>query len=156
MLAREHSDLVVVVAGDGPLREDLVKRAQRSAADVRFMGWVDDLPRLYASLDVVVLTSRNEGTPVALIEASAAGRPVVATDVGGVSDVVRDGYTGILVPPMDVAAVSAALDDLLRNPNRARTMGLAGRHWVRERFSRARMVEDVCALYRELLDTESL
>jgi len=116
------------------------------------MGWVDDLPTLYSAFDVVALTSRLEGTPVSLIEAAAAGKPVVATNVGGVSEVVRDGNTGLLVPPNDPVAVATSIENLLADPEGARRMGDEGATWVRERFSEDRLADDITALYRELLE----
>jgi glycosyltransferase involved in cell wall biosynthesis len=111
-----------------------------------------DLPALYAALDVVVLTSRNEGTPVALIEAGAAGRPVVATKVGGVADVVLDGRTGLLAPAGDVSRIANHVVRLLANPAEAEALGAAGRGWVRDRFTIERLADDLAALYGELLD----
>ena len=107
-VAASHPGATFVVAGDGDLRGRLEARARSLLGDrVRFLGWVTDLPLLYGALDVVVLTSRNEGTPVALIEAGAAGLPSVATRVGGVPEVVRDGETGYVVAEGDVAALAA-------------------------------------------------
>ena len=141
-----------MVAGDGEDREALQAEARASLGDrVRFLGWVNDLPSLYAACDVVTLTSKTEGTPVALIEAAAAGKPVVATDVGGVAEVVRDGLTGHTVPAGDDAAMAAAVLSLLRDPVRARAMGDAGATHVRVRFSRDRMAAELTALYEELL-----
>jgi len=147
-----RSELAFVVAGDGDRRRELEERAAHILGDrIRFLGWVSDLPRLYAALDVVVLTSRNEGTPTSLIEAGAAGKPVVATRVGGVPDVVRDGETGFLVPPGSAEAVAGRTLDLLNDPDAARAMGTAAREWVQERFSAERLADDLAALYRELL-----
>ncbi len=106
----ERPDVVFAIAGDGELRAMLEAEAHRALGErVRFLGWVFDLALLYAALDVVVLTSLNEGTPVALIEAMAAGRPVVATDVGGVAEVVRDDAKGMLVPSGDAEAIAQAV-----------------------------------------------
>jgi len=150
-VADEHPDATFVVAGDGDLRGRLEARAQALVGDrVRFLSWVTDLPVLYGALDVVVLTSRNEGTPVALIEAGAAGRPSVATRVGGVPEVVRDGETGFVVPAGDPAALAARVETLLASPDMAAGMGRAAREWVRSRFSAERLVTDLDALYREL------
>ena len=116
---RAVPDATFVLAGDGELRERLQAEATALLGDrVRFLGWVDDLPSLYGAFDVVALTSRLEGTPVSLIEASAAGKPVVATNVGGVGDVVRDGNTGLLVPPRDPIAVAANVRDPAAGPRR--------------------------------------
>jgi len=107
------------IAGDGELRAMLEAEARQTLGEqVRFLGWVSDLPVLYAALDVVVLTSLNEGTPVALIEAIIAGRPVVATDVGGVSEVVHDGVNGSLVPSGDADAIAGRGAFLLEVPER--------------------------------------
>ena len=104
----EHALLVIV--GDGDRRPALEAAVGRRRLDrhVRFLGWRRDLPQVYEALDVAVLSSRNEGTPVSLIEAMAAGRPVIATDVGGVRDVVESG-AGIVVPSGDVTAFAEAL-----------------------------------------------
>lgn len=156
-VARERPDVTFVVAGDGGLREALEHTARSVLGDrVRFLGWATDLPVLYGALDLVVLTSRNEGTPVALIEAGAAGRPVVATDVGGVPEVVRDGETGYVVPARNPAAAAARALEILASPDLARGFGAAGREWVRARFSAERLVEDLTALYAELLERKGL
>lgn len=152
-IAASHPDAAFVVAGDGELRPALEARARSLLGDrVRFLGWVEDLPALYAALDVVVLTSRNEGTPVSLIEAGAAGRPVVATRVGGVSEVVDDGVTGWLVSPGDDVALAARVAGLLDRPEEAAAFGQAAKAHVAERFSAARTVEAHAELYRELLE----
>ncbi|MCD6553999.1 MAG: glycosyltransferase [Anaerolineae bacterium] len=121
------------------------------ADQVLFLGWRADMPRIYADLDVVALTSRNEGTPVSLIEGMAAGVPVVSTAVGGVPDIVTDGVCGSLVPPGDAAELARAVVALLRDQEKARTMGRAGREAVRDRFSVERLLSDVERLYTQLL-----
>ena len=146
-------DVTFVVAGDGELRRQLEKEAADLGGKVRFLGWTTDLPRLYAALDVVVLTSKNEGTPVALIEAMAAARPVVATQVGGVADCVP-GDIGRLVPAGNSEAVAAAIEWFLDNPTLARGAGSRGRQWVKERYSAQRLVTDIERLYTELLTRE--
>jgi glycosyltransferase involved in cell wall biosynthesis len=153
LIRRTRPDVSFVIAGDGELRGSLEQRARRLLGDrVRFLGWVEDLPKLYAALDVVVLTSRNEGTPISLIEAGAARRPVVATAVGGVPEVVQDGRTGWLVPEGDGQAIAARVLDLLEDPGSARAFSEAARALVVARFSAARMVADHAALYEELLE----
>jgi glycosyltransferase involved in cell wall biosynthesis len=120
------------------------------------MGWVQDLPALYAACDVVALTSQLEGTPVALIEASAASKPVVATRVGGVREVVRDGNTGWLVAPGDPVGMAANIAALLEDPAGAKRMGQEGAIWVRDRFGQERLADDLTALYGELLARKGL
>jgi glycosyltransferase involved in cell wall biosynthesis len=149
---QERPDATFVLAGDGESRDRLQQAATDMLGDrVRFLGWVDDLPSLYAAFDVVALTSKLEGTPVALIEAAAAGKPVVATNVGGVSEVVRHGNTGLLVPPKDPVAVATNVLTLLDDPEGAARMGEEGAGWVRDRFSDQRLADDLTALYDELL-----
>jgi glycosyltransferase involved in cell wall biosynthesis len=100
---------------------------------------------------VVVLTSKNEGSPVALIEAMAAGRPVVSTRAGGVEDVVSHDRTGLIVPVGDACAVARAVLDLLEDPTKAAAFGAAARTAVVPRFASARLVGEIDALYRRLL-----
>lgn len=142
-----------VVVGDGERRADLEALARQLALGdrVRFVGWRGDLQRVYADLDVVVLTSRNEGSPVSLIEAMAAARPVVATRVGGVPDLVKDGQQGLLVPAGDVDALARAIEDVVSSPDRGRAMGEAGRKRVYPAFTAERLIADLDRLYTELL-----
>ena len=143
--------LLVLVGGgeeEGRLRE-LV--AQLGLAErVRFLGWRSDLEAVYYGSDIVALTSDNEGTPVCLIEALACGRAVVATNVGGVADVLEEGRHGLLVPPRDEAALARALLTLADGSARER-FGMAGRTSMRERYGVQRLVRDVERLYDELL-----
>ncbi|MHB8465484.1 MAG: glycosyltransferase [Acidimicrobiales bacterium] len=101
-------------------------------------------------LDVVALSSRNEGTPVALIEALACRRPVVATAVGGVATVVRDGETGLVVPPGDPVALASAIERMLSDPDRSAEMAARGRDDVGCRFTDGRLERDMRSLYREM------
>jgi len=150
-VSASRPDVVFVVAGDGELRSALEDEAAPLGDRVRFLGWATDLPALYAALDVVVLTSLNEGTPVALIEALAAARPVVATDVGGVSDVVEHGSNGFLAASGDAEGLARGVLELLEDPDRGRAMGEAGRAGVAERHSAARVAEATVELYRSIL-----
>jgi glycosyltransferase involved in cell wall biosynthesis len=118
---------------------------------VRFLGWRRDLATVYAATDVFVLTSQNEGTPVALIEAMAAGVPGVVTDVGGVRDVVVDESVGIVVPPGDASAIATGVLELWRSPDRRARAGAAARESVLARFTLARLTTDIAALYRRLV-----
>jgi glycosyltransferase involved in cell wall biosynthesis len=149
--ARPNAQFVLV--GDGERRAELeTMAAEMGLSDVvRFLGWRRDLQRVYADLDVVALTSRNEGSPVALIEALASARPVVSTAVGGVAEVVVNGQTGLTVPPGDPAAVAESILSLLSDPALAERLGQAGRRHVYPRYDSSRLVDDVRNLYlREL------
>jgi len=139
-----------VIAGDGEVRSMLEVEAEPLGDRVRFLGWVPDLPALYAALDVVVLTSLNEGTPVALIEAAAAGRPVVSTDVGGVAEVVEGG--GLLVPSGDSQALADAIESLVTDADLRARMGAAGLASVADRYSAGRIGAALASLYRELVE----
>ncbi len=152
-----HPDVRFLIVGDGELRSALEQRvATLGLGDaVRFLGWRADLDRLYADLDVVVLTSRNEGSPVALIEAMAAGVPVVSTDVGGVADVVRHGDTGWLAPMDDDAAIAAHVVTVLGDRAAARAMGQRGRAAVAATYDAGRLVRDIETLYGDLLRARS-
>ncbi len=143
----------LAVIGDGELRGSLEAAARTMGIGdrVHFTGWWTDVSAAISDLDVVALTSRNEGTPVALIEAAAAGVPVVGTDVGGVRSVVEHGVTGLLAAAGDWETVAAHVRRLLADPGARRHMGDAGRERVRVRFGDARLVDDVRALYSELL-----
>ncbi|MDH4176400.1 MAG: glycosyltransferase family 4 protein [Thermoleophilia bacterium] len=150
-------DALLVLVGDGTDRERLERLAygRGLAKACLFVGYQEDVAPWYAICDAVVLTSANEGTPVTIIEALAASRPVVATKVGGVPDVVEDGVTGYLVRRGDTHAVAERLEMLARDEGRRRAMGEAGRARVLERYAVSRLVDDVDALYRALLATTS-
>lgn len=151
-VAKAEPSVTFVVAGDGPERAVLEAKARsRLGERVRFLGWVGDLEILYRALDVIVLTSRNEGTPAALIEAAAAGVPAVATEVGGVPEVVVDGETGFIVPPGAPQAVARRIVELLRSPASRARMSERARTHVLERFGADRCAAAHAALYERLL-----
>jgi glycosyltransferase involved in cell wall biosynthesis len=152
-IAARESTARFVIVGDGVLRPDLERQAMElGIADrVIFTGWRRDLPRIYADLDVLVSSSDNEGTPVSVIEAMAAGRPVVATRVGGLPDLIRDRETGVLVPPRDAEALATAVLQVLQDTESARTVGRNAMISARERFDVARLIADVHHLYDALL-----
>jgi glycosyltransferase involved in cell wall biosynthesis len=157
-LVESGTDACLCLVGDGPDREG----TEQLAADLDlmdrclFLGYQDDVAPFYAAFDALVLPSANEGTPVSVIEALAGGRPVVATRVGGVPDVVRDSVDGFLVEPGDVGALADRLGQLAADPALAQRMGAAGRERVLERYSVERLVDDVDALYRRLLAERGL
>lgn len=164
---RRNGPLRGVIVGDGPLRNHLEDEARRLGLEeiVRFTGWQQDLRTVYGGLDAACLTSWNEGTPVALIEAMAAGRAVVATDVGGVRDLLDDdgaqsppiakgGFRvaarGVLVQPGDAGGLSAALTALAGNPALRRRLGIAARASVISQYAQERLTADMAELYGSL------
>ena len=154
-LARRGIGARYVFCGDGSARTELARQAEQlglgTTATVRFMGWRDDVPRLLAASDVVVLPSLHEGLGIAALEAMAAGRPVVASRTGGLAEVVIHDSTGWLVAPGDGGALADALEAAIRDPERRRRFGMAGRERVAGEFSMARMAARNEELYRCLV-----
>ncbi|MFC2081645.1 glycosyltransferase [Candidatus Bipolaricaulota bacterium] len=144
----------LLLVGDGLFREELEQQTRELGLEgnVRFFGRVDNrvVLELAVASDIAVLCSHVEGLPTSLIEAMAVGLPVVATDVGGVSEVVADGETGVLVPPGDPRALAQAIQDLIGDEVRRAAMSEAAQARVEERFSLSRTVEEHEDLYREL------
>ena len=149
-------DAVACLVGDGPDREPLEQLAHELgvARACLFAGYQPDVAGYYRLFDAFLLPSVNEGTPVSAIEALASGTPVVANRVGGVPDVVRDGIDGFLVEPGDVEGAAEWLATLAREPELRQKLGESGRARVRERYSVARLVDDIDRLYRALLDSK--
>jgi glycosyltransferase involved in cell wall biosynthesis len=147
-----------VIVGDGDLRAAMEQQARKlGIADrVLFTGWRRDLPGIYADLDLLVVSSDNEGTPVSAIEAMAAGCPVVATRVGGLPDLIDDRRTGRLVPPRDAQALASVVLELLRNPEAARELGQNAKEVVRKRFTLMRLIRDMDHLYSQLLEEKAI
>jgi glycosyltransferase involved in cell wall biosynthesis len=142
-----------VIVGDGPDRPGVEAeiRAAGLGGVVELAGERRDVQRLLLEADVFVLSSRSEGAPLSILEAMAAGVPVVASSVGGVPEIVEDATTGLLVPPGDAAALAAALERLLADAALRRRLGAAGRERVRERFDLAGLQSAHLDLYaREL------
>jgi len=152
-VVEQDSTVRFVIVGDGILKVELEGYAQdlHISEQVIFTGWRRDLPRIYADLDVLVVSSNNEGTPVSAIEAMASGCPVVATRVGGLPDIIKDGETGYLVPARQSQPLAAAIVRVIENAQAAEQMGRSGRFSVKEKFSLDRLVSDTEALYEELL-----
>lgn len=171
-LIREGStpDSRAFIFGEGPLRKGLeaAVRTSRLEDRVHFTGWQEDLLRAYQNLDIVCLTSLNEGTPLSLIEAMAAGRAVVATDVGGVRDLLDPGTpeilsippggfsvtpVGLLIRSGDSQGLAAALRHLAQNPSLRLKLGETARQRVRERFNHERLLREISLLYEELAES---
>jgi len=147
------TEAVFVFAGDGVERAALEAQARELgvASRIRFLGQRDDIARLLASADVFVLPSLYEGLPITVLEAMAAGTPVVATAVDGTAEAVVDGATGILVPPAHSAALSTAIRSVLTDRDLAARFSAAGRARVVRGFSRPAMIKGVQAVYDEVL-----
>jgi glycosyltransferase involved in cell wall biosynthesis len=153
-----------VVIGDGLLRQELEKRARilGITSDVIFAGGRRDPGEFYPALDIVALTSRNEGTPLTLIEAMANARPVISTRVGGVVDLLGrtmvrtkdfdECERGISVSPDDAKAFAAGMIRLATDSELRKELGVRGLSYVRQTYRKARLIDDIKQLYRELCD----
>jgi len=138
------------IAGDGELLDACRARIMREVLPVTVLGWQNNIESVLSAADIVVLTSDNEGTPLSLIQAGMAGIPVVATDVGSVSEVVLDGITGI-VTPLDVHRIADALEELVKSADLRTQLGATAKEFTTANFGVLRLVHDHEALYRQLL-----
>ena len=142
-------DLRFLVAGEGELFESSKARCQREQLNVTFLGWRSDIDQIFAASDIAILTSDNEGIPLTLIQAAQAGLPIVATNVGSISDIVINESTGYLIqtsPP----AMADAIEKLVRDAQLRKMMGEAGKARAAQYFSLDRMIKDHSDLYRSL------
>ena len=143
-----HPELIGLIAGEGP-DQTAVQAAVTDPDAVRLLGHRDDIPRLLAAADVFVLTSEYEALPMAILEAMAAGLPVIATRVGGIPDIVEERVTGILVAPGNIEQIAAGLTKLTDDHSLRRAMGAAGQRRHRERWSADKMIEGYARVLRE-------
>lgn len=147
---KAHQDWTLTIAGEGPLKDDLALAVHQLglAERVVFRGWLerDQLPAVYGEADIFVLPSRDEGMPNAMLEAMAAGLPVIGSKVAGLSEVVIDGETGFLVPPEDADALAHALRVAIEDRDQTFKLGQAARARVVERFSWDRAADSYMAL----------
>lgn len=153
LVIERFSKVKFLIVGDGSLRNKLEFRCKKLSIFDKFVftGWREDIPEILAVLDILVLPSLNEAVGRILIEAGACGKPVVATSVGGIPEVVKDNETGILVPPKAPEALARAIIALLKSEEKRQKMGEAAKNWVDDKFSASRMVERVSNLYSELV-----
>jgi glycosyltransferase involved in cell wall biosynthesis len=145
-----------IVVGEGPDREqlELLIDELRIRNNVFMLGRRDDMPSVYASLDIMVSASRREGLPMALLEGMASSRPVIATAVGAVPEVVVDGRTGVLVPSENVEALAAKIVTLLKNRTQREDLGAAAKRLIEEEFSAERMTTDYLHIYEQAIATK--
>jgi glycosyltransferase involved in cell wall biosynthesis len=152
-LAARHPHAVAIIVGDGPLRTELSRQVESMGliGCVRLIGFRSDIPAILAASDVFCLPSYMEGLPNVLLEAASAGLPVVASRVGGITEVVLDGVTGLLVPPGSAEALAGALDRMLGDPVAADRLAQAGRLRVERYFSAETVADNYAALYERLM-----
>jgi len=151
-----HKNVRFVIIGDGEIdyRKSLEKKAEELdlTQKVIFAGWQEEMASVYQDLDLLVLTSLNEGTPVTIIEAMAAGCPVVSTDVGGVADVVEHGISGLLAPSGDAEALADHMLKLLEDDKLREEIEQNAKEKVLEKYSVARLHDDLRELYMQILN----
>ena len=152
-LIRRGEKIFLVLLGDGELRRDLEELSLRLdiAEFVRFLGWQPDVARVMAAFDIFCLPSRNEGMGKVLVEAMAMGKPIIASSVGGIPDIVRSGENGILVPVGDAAAWAEAIIRLCRDSEKRRRMGDAGMQMA-PRYNSEEMIKRIDRMYGKLLN----
>jgi len=150
---RDCPEARLVLVGDGPDKASLKAQAEKLGIEgsTHFLGWRPDIPQVLVDADMFVLASRWEGMPNVVLEAMAARRPVVATAVGGIPELVVPSETGLLVEPGDATGLSEAMAGVLADPERSREMGEAGRRRAEDEFSLGRMVGRYEELYERLL-----
>jgi len=148
---RRHPEASLVLVGKGDMDVDLRAEAQRKNTNgkVKFLGWRKDIDEIMPLFDMLVLPSLNEGMGRVLVEAMAAGKPVVASRVGGIPDLVRHAETGYLVPPANEKALADGIKKLLDDPEKAKQMGQRGKEYCQQ-FSLEAMIEKLDDLYSEL------
>jgi len=156
LVARQVPAVRCLVIGEAPRRRylrDLLDLAKRRAVRERLIvvGPQEDVPRFLASMDLFVLPSHTEGLPLTVLEAMAAGKPVVGTTVGGIPEAVRHGETGLLVPPREPGRLAEAVIAVLKDPVLAASMGDAGRARTQEVFSLANESQQTCAVYNKIM-----
>jgi glycosyltransferase involved in cell wall biosynthesis len=154
-IKKRSNDKIIkfLIVGGGELKNKLTALSSKLGIqkDVIFAGWRKDMDSVYTAMDIVVLTSLNEGTPVSLIEALASAKPVVATDVGGVREVVENGKSGFVVPSNDINAFSEATSILINDKKKRYEFGLYGRDFVKERHSKDKLIKAIDNLYCDQL-----
>ena len=158
LVLAQHPQTRFQIVGQGPLKPHLQAQAETLgiADSVTLLGLRHDIPAILAQSDVFVLPSRREGMPLVIVEAMAAARPIVLTNVGGNSELVAHGQHGLLVPPNDSTALATALLRLADDPNLAATLGAAARERAKQHFDIALVVARYAALYEAMLASSQL
>ena len=159
MIIQDGHEAQLLVAGQGPLLENLQRQSVNLDIYDRvvFLGLRRDIPSLLDAADGYVLSSAWEGLPNAVMEAMAAAKPVVATNVGGVPELVKEGETGFIAPPRNPEALAQAMEKMMALPQEKRLeMGKAGRTYIEANYSLEHVVDQWVALYKELLTKRRL
>jgi sugar transferase (PEP-CTERM/EpsH1 system associated) len=150
---KEFPDTVLLTIGDGPFKDELKSFVMECKLEkhIMFLGTRDDIPRLLSIIDVFVICSSSEGLPLTLLEAMAAGKPIVATYVGGIPEIIEHDIDGLLIPPHNTEALSDAIMKLLRNTEKARLLGIMAKRKFEKNFSLSLMVKKYEEVYESLM-----
>jgi glycosyltransferase involved in cell wall biosynthesis len=157
-IAKLRQDVCFVLIGDGSLKAELENKVRSQGLKERiiFTGWREDVDRMLTMLDVMVLPSLNEAVGLVLIEAQSHGIPVVASNVGGIPETIKENETGFLVQAGHADKLEQAILFLLDHPDKREAMGLAAKEWVKSRFKAQQMAQDISGLYDELLHAKNI
>lgn len=156
-IVRHIPDAKLLLVGDGPLKNELINLSINLKVDkkVQFLGLRKDISEIISIMDIFVLPSLNEGMGKVFLQVQAVGKPIVATDVGGVREIVKDGENGIVIPPRDSSAIAGACVKLFKNGDLRSKMGENGRASIDHRYSVETMVDNIESLYDEMIEIKS-
>jgi glycosyltransferase involved in cell wall biosynthesis len=158
LLLKKNKNIHFMIIGDGELRGEIEKKVQDIGISdhVHFCGWVTDAGKIYADLDIMLLTSLNEGTPVTVIEAMYYQIPVVSSNVGGLPDMIESGKTGFLIDSFNAKDYIPVILRLLESNDERNAMGETASHYVNERYNIDRLIIDIKNLYQEFLKKKGI
>lgn len=154
----DYKKFFLLIVGDGPLKQELIKYSQMLGlgAKVYFTGWREDVADMLNAMDIFILPSFSEGLPVCLLEAMSIGLPCIASRVGGIEEVVRDGITGLIVKPGNLSDLNRAVARLIDNDDLRQRLGLAARIYVKEHFQPSFYVDKVLSVYFNFLKDQKM
>jgi len=168
LLDKTQKKIRFIIVGDGDMRESMEQHFAAASIDYAYYpedtrkataictSWLTEIDKVLTGIDIVALTSHNEGTPVSLIEAQATGKPIVSTNVGGVSDIMINGEAGYITEPGNAEEFSEALLKLVEDENLRTSFGNFGKEYVQSKFSYQRLVKDMGAYYYKLLESKGI
>jgi glycosyltransferase involved in cell wall biosynthesis len=158
LLLQKNDQIHFLIIGDGELREEMEQRvyALGMTQNVHFTGWITETAKMYADLDIMLLTSKNEGTPVSVIEAMYYTIPVVSSNVGGLSDLIDSGKTGFLINSLVAEDYIEVILKLLESEQEQKNIGRAGHIFIVDHFNIDRLIRDMDSLYTKLLHKKGI
>jgi glycosyltransferase involved in cell wall biosynthesis len=150
LLSKKKSDVQFLMAGDGPLRREIQHQSESESLPIKFLGWVPDVPALLKEVDLLILTSLNEGTPLSIIEAQRMGKPVLATDVGSVREIVSDRKSGHVLD-FDASEFADFIDSFATDRFKLQEFSKDAIKFSGEKFAPERLAKDYLRIYKELI-----